>query len=296
MLDSKDKIILEALFQDATITSKDLAKLARITQPAAYNRVKKLEEEGYIWRYDCILNWNVISLRKKQYFCNLVPELLRKIEAELFVLALFETVGQYSHSVWCFFKTKEQEIAFESLLPDVRREVVITSVYTKPLSLFDNSISVRNNSVSKLYSFTREDIIIFKALSSGGAKKSVMNIYEETGLSIDVIRYRKKRMITENVISYFLAQPGIAKMQLTVTYMYIYSKKRVDLTKQSRVIFYFEFEGGQGVGFISKDLTDYLAVVSYIASLYQDELSDLVINTNKAYHVLNRYPLELLLS
>lgn len=295
MLDQKDQIILEALFQDATITSKELAQLAKITQPAAFNRVKKLEQEGYIWRYDAILNWNLITLRKKQYFCDLSKEQLEAVQKERYVLALFETIGEYTHTVWCFFQNEEQEKQFEQLLPQKRKDVIIQTVHAKPLSLFDVGLSQQKQTKEKPYTLTQEDIAIFRTLAQGGAKKSVMDIYKENGLSIDVIRYRKQKMIQNKLILYFLAQPGIEKLHLTVSYLYVKTQAKVDFSRINRAVFYFEYEGGQGLGFVSKDLNDYLDVISQVKKLVGDAVDDFFVITNKKYHVLNRYPLELVL-
>ncbi|MFT4312260.1 MAG: Lrp/AsnC family transcriptional regulator [Candidatus Woesearchaeota archaeon] len=295
MLDQKDQIILEALFQDATITSKELAKLAKITQPAAFNRVKKLEQEGYIWRYDAVLNWNLIPLHKKQYFCDLSSTQIELLSKQTFVLALFETIGVYTHTVWCFFQNEDQAKQFETLIPQKRKEVIIQKVHAKSLSLFDLQLPQRKQPKEQPYTLTKEDIQIFQALAQGGAKKSVMDLYKETGLSIDVIRYRKDKMIQNKLILYFLAQPGVEKLHLTVSYLYIQTQTRMDLSKINRVVFYFDYDGGQGIGFFSKDLQDYLHVISQVKQLYGESIEDFFVFTNGKYHVLNRYPLELVL-
>ncbi|MFT4313345.1 MAG: Lrp/AsnC family transcriptional regulator [Candidatus Woesearchaeota archaeon] len=295
MLNPKDQIILEALFQDATTTTKELAKLAKVTQPAAYNRVKKLEQEGYIQRYDTIVNWNLIPLRKKQYFCDLSDEQIESVQKQEFVLALFETIGEFSHSVWCFFQTEEQETEFEKLLPPKRKKVTIQTVHAKPLSLFDLQLPIKKQVAEKPYTLTQEDIIIFECLAQGGAKKSVMDIYKETGLSVDVIRYRKQKMIQNRFILYFLAQPGIEKMHLTFFYIYITTKVKADLSKINRAVFYFDWDEGQGVGFIAKNLDDYLSVITQIKKIYAEHIEDFFVLTNSKYYVLNRYPLQLVL-
>ncbi|MFT4344182.1 MAG: Lrp/AsnC family transcriptional regulator, partial [Candidatus Woesearchaeota archaeon] len=187
MLDEKDKIILEALFQDATISTKELAKLARITQPGTFYRVKQLENKGYVWRYDAILNWNLIPLIKKKYFCDLSPELLKALIPNVHVLALFEIVGQYKHVVWCFFRNKVQQQLFERQLPKKKLSITIKEVYSKPLSLFDISLPFIHTQHEQAYSLTPEDIAIFNSISQGGAKKSVLTIAQETGFSIDVV-------------------------------------------------------------------------------------------------------------
>jgi Lrp/AsnC family leucine-responsive transcriptional regulator len=61
MLDSADKRILQLLQHDAKITTKEIAdKLGKSITPVS-QRIKKLEEGGYIKRYVALLNKDLIG-------------------------------------------------------------------------------------------------------------------------------------------------------------------------------------------------------------------------------------------
>lgn len=55
-LDDLDKAILEALQSDGRLTHAELARRIHLSPPAAYARVKRLEQEGYIRGYVALLD------------------------------------------------------------------------------------------------------------------------------------------------------------------------------------------------------------------------------------------------
>lgn len=55
-LDATDIKILSILQNDARITTKELAERLHLSTTPAYERVKKLEKEGYIEKYSAVLN------------------------------------------------------------------------------------------------------------------------------------------------------------------------------------------------------------------------------------------------
>jgi len=60
-LDSTDISILQLLQHDARLTNKEIAdKLGKSVTPV-YERIRKLEEEGYIARYVALLNKDLIG-------------------------------------------------------------------------------------------------------------------------------------------------------------------------------------------------------------------------------------------
>ncbi len=56
MLDSKDIEILRILQQDARLTTKEVATRINLSVTSVYERIRRLERNGYIERYVAILN------------------------------------------------------------------------------------------------------------------------------------------------------------------------------------------------------------------------------------------------
>jgi len=62
ILDSIDLKILEIIQCNARIKRKDLAVEVHLTIPAVSERMRKMEEEGYVLRYSTVLNPKMVGL------------------------------------------------------------------------------------------------------------------------------------------------------------------------------------------------------------------------------------------
>src|SRR3989344_5477647 len=114
-LDEKNKIIFEHLLVNARTQISDLARILKITKPAVMKRIRFLEEQEYIMRYDAIINWQKLPFIKKTYFVKVenTNQFEKQIIAQKSVLSLIQLSGLYNYQVWCFFKNKNQEKEFE---------------------------------------------------------------------------------------------------------------------------------------------------------------------------------------
>lgn len=62
MLDALDYKILEQLLANARITWSDLANILKLSAPSTAERVKRLEEKGYIKGYSAQINYKALGL------------------------------------------------------------------------------------------------------------------------------------------------------------------------------------------------------------------------------------------
>lgn len=60
-IDQKDKSVLEALKQNARLTTKEIAKKVRLPITTVHNRIKKLEKLGVIKNYTLNLNYHKLG-------------------------------------------------------------------------------------------------------------------------------------------------------------------------------------------------------------------------------------------
>ena len=82
-LDDKDKDILRALQQNARLTTKELA--AKVHLSTVFERVKRLEREGYIKQYATILDAKKLN-KGFTVFCSVKLRQLNKERANAFTL------------------------------------------------------------------------------------------------------------------------------------------------------------------------------------------------------------------
>ncbi len=107
MLDTIDKSILDELQKDGKITIKEIAGKLKLTTTPIFERIKRLENEGYIKEYKAILDRHKIGL-PLLVFCNISlnqhqTEFLEKFEKDiqLFpeVVACYHIAGMYDYLI-----------------------------------------------------------------------------------------------------------------------------------------------------------------------------------------------------
>ncbi len=97
MLDQTDKNILKLLQSNGKITIKELASKLNLTATPIFERIKRLENDGYISSYKAILNRKKIGL-KLVAFCNIS---LKSHEASY--IAKFEKdILQFDEVIECY--------------------------------------------------------------------------------------------------------------------------------------------------------------------------------------------------
>lgn len=96
-LDKSDLDILRALQQNAKLTNKELAQLVNLSPTPTYERVKRLEREGYIKQYCAVLDGERFD-RGFVVFCNITLRTMNKQVASQWQ----EAVQQWDEVAECF--------------------------------------------------------------------------------------------------------------------------------------------------------------------------------------------------
>ena len=97
MIDPTDKSILALLQKDGKITYKEVASQLNITTTPVYERIKRLEREGYIKSYKAILDRKKIGLNLL-VFCNISLK-----EHQASYLAQFEKdIKEFNEVIACY--------------------------------------------------------------------------------------------------------------------------------------------------------------------------------------------------
>src|SRR3989344_2867482 len=142
-LDEKNKILFEHLLAHARFSVKDLARILHVSKPAVVKRLRFLEEQKYILRYDAIINWQKMPFIKKVYFVKIEKDkeaFEKGMIAQQPVFSLISLTGLYSYQVWCFFKSRKEELEFEKKLSaNEFRSIEITKLVFPKATFFDIS-------------------------------------------------------------------------------------------------------------------------------------------------------------
>ncbi len=119
MLDEKDKIILELLQQDASLSTYKITQKTGIPQTTALNRVRKLKEEGIIRKYTLDIDWKKLGLNNKALIfvkvdknaeqkASKVGEIEKKIFKYPLVLNVKRLMGKYDFVIELICKDIEE--------------------------------------------------------------------------------------------------------------------------------------------------------------------------------------------
>ena len=88
-LDKTDILILRAMQENARITNKELAAKVHLSPSPVYERLKRLESEGFIERYTAVLNANKLNMGF-MVFCSVKLQKLNTDIADDFVARIQE--------------------------------------------------------------------------------------------------------------------------------------------------------------------------------------------------------------
>lgn len=85
--DTTDRKILELLQQNSQLTIKEIASRINLSVTPVHERIRKLEREGFIDKYVCLLNRRKMG-KSLMVYCNVTLDKQRKESFEDFNLAI----------------------------------------------------------------------------------------------------------------------------------------------------------------------------------------------------------------
>ncbi len=115
-MDKIDRSIVLLLQKDGKITIKEIAERLHLTTTPIFERVKKLEREGYIKSYKAILDRKKIGLQL-MVFCNVTLNLhqtdyLKKFEKDIQqfpeVVACYHVAGMFDYLIKIYAEDMER--------------------------------------------------------------------------------------------------------------------------------------------------------------------------------------------
>src|SRR3989344_5409659 len=299
MIDNKSKILFEYLLVNARSSVKKLAQMIHSSEATVVNRIRKLETDGYISRYDAIINWQKMPFIKKVYFIKVDTE-SKKFEGKMLkqksVFSIIKLDGLYNYQVWCFFKTKKQLSQFNKEINDHQIiDIEINELIFPKVTFFDVPIKLHIQNIGKI------DIVIMKYMAQGHGRDSLYEISKAIKIPYDSVHYHGKKLLSSNYFTAIIAQPGTNKLTLQITslliectdennsrilYNYLKNIKRVQsnaIGEENKVL----------VHFLSQTHLEYRETFSNILSIIpRANIKNIWTTYWKNVILNNRYPLE----
>ena len=114
IFDATDKKLLELLQKDSKQTNKELSNKLGLSVTAVYERIKKLEKEGFIDRYIAIVNKQKVE-RDFVVFCHV--KLVQ--HSQEFVVSFEKEVNELNEILECYHLSGDYDYLLKVLVKDM---------------------------------------------------------------------------------------------------------------------------------------------------------------------------------
>ncbi len=115
-LDKTDLQLLRLLQEDCRLTTKELAAKVNLSSTPVYDRVKRLEREGYIKKYVAILDYEKLN-RGFAVFCNVKLKQLSATISNDFI----SSIQEIPEVIECYNISGEYDYLLKVQVPDMKR-------------------------------------------------------------------------------------------------------------------------------------------------------------------------------
>ena len=256
-IDLKDKKLLYALSQDARLPHSQLAKQLGLSKNAVTYRIKRLQREHIIEKFIAVIN---IGALKLDTFCLLLkfnediygnPDILSYIENHSFINWAVVLSGDWDFFVE-FVYTEQRDIVnivteliqlFGNRLNAYHTYFSYNPIKVEPLVRdfskdFVKEYLPRKKRTREKYDVDAIDKKILHLLATDSAL-SYVEITKKLALSLDVVRYRMKRLEERGIIVYYTPHIPLRALGYT-TYLCTIKLENITKNKLATLHQYFE--------------------------------------------------------
>lgn len=296
-LDQKDRKLLYYLSQNARFSQTQLSRKIGLSKNAVKYRIARLQKEGIIQKFSSIINIGAVSLDtftlllrfNQDIYTN--PEMMEFFKNHPFANWAASLAGQWDLFIEFVYQDLSQghKIIQEILsrFGDSIREYKITFSYEALrvehfLPEISAGIKVEEITSSarttERFKIDQTDAKILTLLNQNSSQP-LLKIVQQSGLSIDIIRYRIKQLLKKKIIIKFSAEISLPKLGYT-EYLYTLHfqncsphrlaqlKKSISLNQKvtyafidtftSSLVFVCAFKDPQEIDFLSRKIrTEY---------------------------------------
>jgi len=304
-LDEKNRTLFEHLLAYARFSIKDLASVLDVSKATVIKRIKFLEENKYISRYDAIINWQKLPFTKKVYFFK-VSKKTKEFEniflSKKEVFSIISLNGLYNYYVWCFFKTKKQQKEFEKSLKDFDYiDMEINDLIFPKVTFFDVPIKIPLPKIKhRGIKMDKIDVGIIKYMAQGHGRDSLYEISEAIKKNYDSVNYHGKNILNSDYFLGIIAQPGENKFTIQTTCLVLFCSDKKTSEETYKSVQEIQHVQSDAIGkdnivivhFLSQTHAEYMETLSKILSINREKIKDVLISHWDKIILNNRYPLE----
>lgn len=249
-LNKRDEEILRILNKNCREPDSNIAKKLKISKQAVSYRIKKMQESGLIKNFYTEFNLSKLGFNSYYIFLELEKitnktenEIIKKFVVEENIGWIINGIGKSNIILLVYAKTLNE---FEDLYFRIKN---ICSEYLRNV---DFSILTKSHKLSYRFLETDlggiqteqfppiimdgEDIKLMKALAQN-ARERITTISNQTDMSIDIVRYRLKKLKENKVINGFRIKLDISKLGIQ-WYLLLIKLQPIDKKTKNRLLNY----------------------------------------------------------
>ena len=156
-LDAIDLKILDLIQEDGRITIKSMSDLLNLSTTPIFERIKKLEKEGYIKKYTALLNERMLGLKQTVFI-----SLTLKEHSKSYLTKFVKEIKTFPEVMECYRITGNFDFLIKVLVQDI--EDYENFILTK-LSLLQNLGNVQSHiALSETKNSNKIDLEVLKRL------------------------------------------------------------------------------------------------------------------------------------
>ena len=138
MLDSKDKLILDCLQRDSTLSIGDLAEKVSLTSSPCWKRLKHLETQGYIKQRVALLDESklglkliaFVSVKTQNHSEEWFEQFSLQVQAYAEVVAFYRMAGDYDYMMKVLVKDMQAfDVFYQRLVRNTQGLIDVHSTF-----------------------------------------------------------------------------------------------------------------------------------------------------------------------
>jgi len=265
-LSIKDKKLLYWLDQNSRATNKELGKKVGLTEQAIGQKIKRLKEKGIIKNFVTFVNTVSLGYTHYRVFLKLhhideptEKEIISFLIQNPNIRWVASTSGKYDIS---FSVLAKNPLNFINIYQEIEKQYgrnimeknILINVrspgFTRDYLLEKQKSKKIEYGITKQKQIDKTDENILKIISQD-SRKNIVNIAREIKTSVDVVKYRLKKLKQNEIITGFTIQLDLEKIGYEFYTVFIYtSNVGIDLEKQM----HFFAENHPNVLFVAREI------------------------------------------
>ncbi|MFX0184864.1 MAG: winged helix-turn-helix transcriptional regulator [Candidatus Hodarchaeota archaeon] len=189
-MDEIDLLIQQKLLENSRLTYRELAELTNISVSAIHKRIRKLEEDEIITAY---------IARPSMFALNYLAVVIWGTSNAQSIDSVCQDLGQHE-SIFSIAIASGKFLYISAYLRNISELQDYSSYVSRTAQMSDPTIGILNKPFSTVpESLTNVDYKILKSLNRD-ARKPIIDIADEVGLSAKTVRKSLDRMIEKNLV------------------------------------------------------------------------------------------------